>query len=139
MALLNLFRRKPKAPGTVPPSLATPVEPAPAPSPRPPFAVRGFGMSDRGQARTSNEDRFAVVELARAMYVHQTNLPQATPRSGRHRGHAFLVADGVGVHEAGEVASAVAVEAVEEFLLDTLRRFPDLQAGEAPNALEELK
>jgi protein phosphatase len=33
----------------------------------------------------------------------------------------------------------VAVEAVEEFLLDTLKRFSNLQVGEAPNALEELK
>jgi protein phosphatase len=96
-------------------------------------------LSDRGQARPCNEDRFAVVELARTLYVHQTNLPQATPRFGRHRGHALLVADGMGGHEAGEVASAVAVEAVKEFLLDTLKRFPNLQAGEAPNALEELK
>jgi protein phosphatase len=96
-------------------------------------------LSDRGQARHSNEDRFAVVELARALYAHQTNLPRATPRFGRHRGHAFLVADGMGGHEAGEVASAVAVEAVEDFLLDALKRFSDLQAGEAPNALEELK
>jgi protein phosphatase len=77
--------------------------------------------------------------LARTLYVHQTNLPQATPRSGSHRGHAFLVADGVGGQEGGEVASAVAVEAVEEFLLDTLKRFPNLQAGEAPSVLEELK
>jgi protein phosphatase len=45
----------------------------------------------------------------------------------------------MGGHEGGEVASAVAVEAVEEFLLDTLQRFSDLQAGEAPDALEELK
>jgi PPM family protein phosphatase len=139
MALLNLFRRKRKAPATVPPSLATRVEPVPAPNPRPPFVVRSFGLSDRGQARTSNEDCFAVVELARTLYVHQTNLPQVTPRSGSHRGHAFLVADGVGGHEAGEVASGVAVEAVEDFLLDTLKQFPDLQAGEARNALEELK
>jgi serine/threonine protein phosphatase PrpC len=139
MALLNLFRRKPKATDTVPSSVATRVEPAPAPDPRPPFVVRSFGLSDRGQARPSNEDRFAVVELARTLYVHQTNLPQATPRFSSHRGHAFLVADGVGGHEGGEVASAVTVEAVEEFLLNTLKRFSNLQAGEAPNALEELK
>jgi protein phosphatase len=139
MALLNLFRRQPNATDTVPSSLATRVEPAPAPDPRPPFVVRSFGLSDRGQARPSNEDRFVVVELARAMCVHQTNLPQATPRFGSHPGHAFLVADGMGGHEAGEVASAVAVEAVEEFLLNTLQRFTDLQAGEAQSALEELK
>jgi protein phosphatase len=101
--------------------------------------VRSFGLSDRGQARPSNEDRFAVVELARAMCVHQTNLPQATPRFSSHRGHALLVADGVGGHKGGEVASAVTVEAVEEFLLNTLKRFSNLQAGEAPNALAELK
>jgi PPM family protein phosphatase len=139
MALLNLFRRKPNPARTDPSCGASPVEPAPAPDPRPPFVVRSFGMSDRGQARTSNEDRFAVVELARTLNVHHTNLPQATPRSGSHRGHAFLVADGVGGHEAGEVASAVAVEAVEDFLLDTLKRFSNLQAGEAANALAELK
>jgi protein phosphatase len=101
--------------------------------------VRSFGLSDRGQARPANEDRFVAVELARAMHVHQTNLPQATPRFGSHRGHAFLVADGMGGHEAGEVASAVTVEAVEEFLLNTLQRFSDPQAEEAPDALEELR
>jgi PPM family protein phosphatase len=139
MGLFNLFRRKPKTTRIEPPSVATHVEPAPAPDPRPPFVVRSFGLSDRGQARPCNEDRFVVVELARTMYVHQTNLPQATPRFSSHRGHAFLVADGVGGHEGGEVASAVTVEAVEEFLLNTLKRFSNLQVGEAPNALEELK
>ena len=139
MALLNLFHRKPEPTRTDPPSVATQAEPTPAPSPRPPFVVRGFGLSDRGQARPSNEDRFVVVELARAMYVHQTNLPQSTPRFSSHRGHAFLVADGLGGREGGEVASAVTVEAVEEFLLNTPKRFSNLQAGEAQHALEELK
>jgi protein phosphatase len=101
--------------------------------------VRSFGLSDRGQARPSNEDHFAVVELARAMYVHQSNLRQPTPRFSSHRGHAFLVADGVGGHQGGEVASAVTVEAVEEFLLNTLKRFSNLQVGEAPNALGALR
>src|SRR5690348_4550379 len=117
MGLLNLFHRKPTAPHIEPTSVATPVGPAPVPSPRPPFVVRSFGLSDRGQVRPSNEDRFVVVELARTMYVHQTNLPQSAPKCSSHRGHGFLVADGVGGHKGGEVASALTVETIEEFLL----------------------
>jgi protein phosphatase len=101
--------------------------------------MRSFGMSDHGQVRPSNEDCFAIVELARTMYVHQTNLPQATRRFSSHRGHGFLVADGVGGREGGEVASALAVESIEEFLLNTLKRCSNLQASEAQNALKELE
>jgi hypothetical protein len=43
-----------------------------APAPPRPFAVRSFGMTDPGRVRSSNEDHFAVVELARAMNVHHT-------------------------------------------------------------------
>src|SRR5689334_8253545 len=102
MTLLDLFRRKPKTRPPEPASVVSPGEPAPAPSARPPFAMRSFGLSDRGQVRPDNEDRFAIAELARTLYVHQSNLPQAAARCGRHRGHVFLVADGVGGHEAGE-------------------------------------
>ncbi len=133
MSLLNLFRRKPKASRSEPPPVAT------VPIPRPPFGVRSFGLSDRGHARPSNEDCFVIVELARTMYVHQTNLPQATAKFSSHRGHGFLVADGVGGKEGGEVASALTVETIEEFLLNTLKRFSNLQANEAPNALKELE
>jgi protein phosphatase len=139
MVLLNLFQRKPKAPRIKPAHVAAQVEPPAVPSPPPPFVVRSFGMSDRGQVRPSNEDSFAIVELARTMYVHQTNLPQATPRFSSHRGHGFLVADGVGGREGGEVASALAVECIEGFLLNTLKRFSNLQASEAHNALKELE
>jgi protein phosphatase len=136
MALLDILRRKPKAQRIEPADV-----PAPAPAPRPclPFVLRSFGLSDRGRVRPSNEDRFAVVELARTMYVHQTNVPQAAARYSSHRAHAFLVADGVGGSKAGDVASALTVEAVEEFFLNTLKRFSNLQAGEAPNALQELQ
>jgi protein phosphatase len=101
--------------------------------------VRSFGLSDRGQVRPGNEDSFVIVELARTLYVHQSSLPQATPRFSSRRAHAFLVADGVGGHEGGEVASALTVEAVEEFFLNTLKRFSNLQAGEARAASQELE
>jgi protein phosphatase len=73
------------------------------------------------------------------MYVHETNLPQAKAKYSSHRGHVFLVADGMGGHQAGEVASGITVETIEEFLLNTLKRFSNLQASDAQNALMELQ
>lgn len=51
---------------------------------------RGAGLSDIGRARTSNQDAFAVVD-----------------RLG-----LWIVADGMGGHPAGDVASRLAVEAI---------------------------
>jgi serine/threonine protein phosphatase PrpC len=112
---------------------------APVPRPRRPFAVHSFGLSDRGKLRKTNEDRFAIVELARTMHVHGSNVPQARSKYSSHRGHVFLVADGLGGNHAGEVASALTVETIEDFLLNTLRRFTNLQVSEEQNALKELQ
>jgi protein phosphatase len=79
------------------------------------------------------------VELARTLHVHQTNLPKSAARYSSHRGHVFLVADGMGGHEAGEMASALTVHSIEDFLLNTLSRFTNLQVGEEQNALKELQ
>jgi len=50
-----------------------------------------------------------------------------------------LVADGVGGNQAGEVASGVSVISIEEFLLNTLKRFSNLQASEEQGALRDLQ
>ena len=63
---------------------------------RPPFGVRSFGLSDRGQKRESNEDCVAIAELARTLRVHHTNLPQSKSNVSSHRAHVYLIADGVG-------------------------------------------
>ena len=102
---------------------------------RSPFRVRSFGLSDRGQERDSNEDCFAIAELARTLQIHQTNLPQSRTSVSDHRGYVFLIADGVGGSQAGEIASGLSVTTIEDFLLNTLKRFSNLQAGEEQGAL----
>ncbi len=105
----------------------------------PPFSVKSFGMSHPGRVRETNEDRFASAELARALHVHHTNLPPAETTLSFDRAHVFVVADGVGGSAAGEVASRLSVTTIENFVLNTLKRFSNLQANEEQGALRSLQ
>ena len=103
------------------------------------LAVRAFGLTDSGLVRPSNEDHFVIVELARAMYVRQTSVPQAQAQYSSHRGHLFVVADGMGGHQAGEVASALSVVSIEGFLLNTLKRFFHLKGPDEQGVMKEFR
>jgi protein phosphatase len=91
--------------------------------------VRSFGRTDVGHVRKSNQDHFLIAELARAMWVLQTSLPQPEIQFSNRRGHLFLIADGVGGRKGGEVASALTVTTVEHFMLDVFRKAEDFQAA----------
>ncbi|MBX9579369.1 MAG: protein phosphatase 2C domain-containing protein [Gemmataceae bacterium] len=106
---------------------------------RPRLALRSFGLTDRGQVRDTNEDCFAIAELARTLTVRQASPPHAPSTHGCHRGHVLVVADGVGGNQAGEVASRLVVQTVEDFLLNTLRRFTDLRADDEQVAIRDLR
>jgi len=128
MNLAHPFTQKPKAPSTDSASASRPI-----------VSVESFGLSDRGQERSSNEDCFVIAELSRTLHVHHSNPPQIKATFSCHRGHVFLVADGVGGSKAGEVASGLSVKSIEEFLLNTLKRFANLQASEEQGVLRELQ
>lgn len=113
--------------------------PTPTPTPVRPLAVRSFGLSHPGRVRATNEDVFVVGELTRTLLVRHTNFPQPDETHSRHRGHVFLVADGVGGHAAGEVASRLGTACVEEFLLNAFRRFATAPGGDGQAALSELQ
>jgi PPM family protein phosphatase len=85
--------------------------------------VKAFGITDAGKVRSSNEDQFLIAELNKRMQVWQTSLPEPKLQVGEDRAHLFLVADGMGGHQAGERASAIAVAAIEQFTLNTFRWF----------------
>src|SRR4051794_30747754 len=77
-----------------------------------PLGVESFGLTDPGRVRSSNEDHFLVAELGRTLQICQTSLPQPRTQYGQNRAYIFLVADGMGGHQGGEVASALSVETV---------------------------
>jgi protein phosphatase len=105
----------------------------------PTIAVHAHGLTDRGQVRPANEDHFLIAELVRTLWVRQTSLPQPPTQFGRNRGHIFLVADGMGGHRAGEVASALTVATIEGFVLHLLKRFSNLQATDEQTVLKDFQ
>src|SRR6516162_7537225 len=105
----------------------------------PPVAVHAHGLTDRGQTRPSNEDHFLIAELTRTLWVRQTSLPQQPTHHGRNRGHVFLVADGMGGHQAGEVASALTVATIEAFILHLLKRFSNLHVADEAGVLKDFQ
>jgi protein phosphatase len=103
------------------------------------LSVRAAGLTDRGRVRPSNEDHFLIAVLSRSLQVEQTSLLQRGEVRGRNRSYVLLVADGVGGNAAGEVASALSVEAVEAFVLDLLRRFSNLQPTDENGVVNDLR
>ena len=70
--------------------------------------------------RERNEDQFVIAEIRRVLRIRQSSLPQPAALMGERLGHLFVVADGMGGHQAGEYASALAVASVENIVLNTI-------------------
>lgn len=76
-----------------------------------------FGVSDVGKVRKHNEDSFLVAQLERSMRVFQSTRPvsDGTKVKGPPQGWLMMVADGMGGHAAGEVASAMTIDALARY------------------------
>jgi protein phosphatase len=115
------------------------LEVAPPQSAPPALGLRCFGRTDRGKVRPQNEDHFLVGELARTLWVQQTSVPQPHKQYGRNRAHILVVADGMGGHHAGEVASALTVASLEGFVLHLLKRVSHIQTTDEQTVLREFQ
>jgi protein phosphatase len=108
-------------------------------APRVPLQVRSHGRTDPGKVREHNEDQFLIADLTRALQARQSSLDEPDVRFSTPQAQLFLVADGVGGHAGGEQASALAVNTVESFILDTLNWCARLQSDNGNEVLAEFQ
>lgn len=80
------------------------------------------GKTHQGQVRADNQDHFLVASLERSLLVEDSSLPAeaGTRLTDTPQGRLFIVADGIGGHGGGEVASAVAVDAMAHYAFETM-------------------
>ncbi len=98
----------------------TPLEDMEVPSRR--VRTEIAALSDRGLARSTNEDAYVVFRMGRFLERITSNVPESVlPSRIEDTGHVMIVADGMGGHEAGEVASQSALVSTLRFILGMRR------------------
>jgi serine/threonine protein phosphatase PrpC len=103
------------------------------------LTVESFGMTDAGKVRETNQDQFLIATLRKTLRVRQTSLSLGKVRHSTDESHLFVVADGMGGHAGGEHASALAVDAVEAFVLETFKWFSKCKGREQDQILADFQ
>lgn len=79
-------------------------------------------LTDRGSVRDTNEDAFIVFRIGRFLERMMSNIPEAElPSHTEDSGYLMVVADGLGGHEAGDVASRSALVSALQLILRSPR------------------
>jgi protein phosphatase len=89
--------------------------------------------------RPGNEDQFLIGELNKTLRVLEISLGDSPEAFSNPTGHLLVVADGVGGSIGGEHASALAVSAIEVFMVDTLHWCFDLRGSGEDRLLAEFQ
>jgi serine/threonine protein phosphatase PrpC len=105
-------------------SPASPLGPPPEPGrPFRPFSslvrIDVSALSHPGLVRTNNEDQFFVTRATRSLETMLTSLPAGdVPERADEVNYLMVVADGMGGHASGEVASRLAISALVNLSLE---------------------
>lgn len=88
----------------------------------PPFSsavhIDVSGLTHQGKVRSRNEDHFIVARLGRYLETVVTSLPPGeVPDRADEAGYAMIVADGMGGHAGGELASRMAISGLVKLAL----------------------
>ncbi|MEM7478796.1 MAG: protein phosphatase 2C domain-containing protein [Planctomycetota bacterium] len=106
--------------------------------------ITSAGRTDIGKKRASNQDQYLIADLNKSMLVQSTslNLEAQSRLYGMSHGKLFMVADGMGGHQGGNRASALAIDHLINQLLNSMHWFfqmdIDLEDREA-GFIEDLK
>ncbi|HEX9309223.1 MAG TPA: protein phosphatase 2C domain-containing protein [Gemmatimonadaceae bacterium] len=92
-----------------------------------------FGVTHRGLVRPTNQDHFLVAALRQRLNLIQSSLPEFSqlPLVEDRLASLMMVADGVGGGKKGEEASELAVEAVSQFITESVRCYYSADTGDA--------
>jgi PPM family protein phosphatase len=83
-----------------------------------PVAVDASGLSHTGLVRTSNQDHFLIARAGRYFETVSTSLPEGElPERTEDAGYSLIVADGMGGHAGGELASRLAIREIVRLAL----------------------
>lgn len=102
--------------------------------------IECFGMTDIGRNRETNQDHFVVGSLYKHLAPEYSSVRlDAKETFGECMGKLLLVADGMGGHNAGEVASELAIKATYEYLLNSMHWLFHPTEPEIEQFIEDLK
>lgn len=80
------------------------------------------GCTDVGRARQVNEDSYLIASFQRTIDILEASTPeqQSLGSSGQSTGTLLMVADGMGGHGGGDIASRSAVTAITDYLVNVV-------------------
>ncbi|WP_153555752.1 PP2C family protein-serine/threonine phosphatase [Roseimaritima sediminicola] len=99
------------------------------------------GRSDIGRRRAENQDHFLIADLHRQLEVVQTDIPleKCNELYGNCLGRLMVIADGMGGHADGALASGTAVRACARYVLDMTNWFLKLSSSNEDDFKRELE